>query len=84
MKSYMLYLWSAVGLFLLGIVLLGLKWQGNSALTGAWPISGSEFKLCGSATGGLALLGVFSLALGVISFVVTLVLLVMERVSAPR
>ncbi len=84
MKSYVLYLWSAAGLMILGIVLLGLKWNGNSALTGAWPIAGSEFKFCGSATGGLALLGVLSLVLAAVSFLVSLVLAVMDRVSAAR
>lgn len=84
MKSYVLYLWSAAGLLILGIVLLGLKWNGSSALTGAWPLAGSEFKFCGSATGGLALLGVLALALGAVSFLASIVLAVMERVSALR
>ena len=84
MKSYVLYLWSAAGLLILGIVLLGVRWNGTSALTGAWPLSGSEFKFCGAATGGLALLGVLALFLGAVSFLVSLVLFVMERVAAAR
>lgn len=84
MKSYLLYLWSAAGLLVLGIVLVGLKWNGTSALTGAWPLGGSEFKFCGSSTGGLAVLGVLSLALSAVSFLVSLVLVVMERVNALR
>jgi hypothetical protein len=84
MKSYILYLWSAAGLLILGIVLLGAKWNGTSALTGSWPLSGSEFKFCGSATGGLALLGVLALALGVVSFLVSLVIALMDRFSAAR
>jgi hypothetical protein len=84
MKSYLLYLWSAAGLLLLGIALLGINWHGDAALTGAWPMSSSQFKFCGSASGPLALLGFFSLILSAISFLVSLVLVVMDRVGAAR
>ncbi|HZQ69380.1 MAG TPA: hypothetical protein VFA68_12740 [Terriglobales bacterium] len=84
MKSYVLYLWSAAVLLILGIVLLGVRWNGTSALTGAWPLSNSEFKFCGAATGGLALVGVLALALACISFLVSLVMVVMDRVSSLR
>jgi hypothetical protein len=84
MKSYVLYLWSAAGLLILGIVLLGVRWNGTSALTGAWPLSGSEFKFCGAATGGWALVGVLALFLGAVSFLVSLVLVVIQRVEAGR
>ena len=84
MKSYLPYLWSAAALVLLGIALLGVTWHGDAALTGAWPMSSGQFKFCGAATGPLALLGVFSLVLSAISFLVSLVMAVMDRVrTAP-
>jgi len=84
MKSYLLYLWSAAALQLLGLAALGVNWHGDAGLTGAWPMGGSQFKLCGSASGPLALVGALLLALSAISFLVSLVMLVMDRTSAAR
>lgn len=53
-------------LILLGLICLGIGWQGNLSVTGALPFHSSTVQLTGSASGGYALMGVPSLLVGLV------------------
>ncbi|HXW90826.1 MAG TPA: hypothetical protein VEK33_09800 [Terriglobales bacterium] len=59
-------------LILLGLICLGIGWQGNLSVTGALPFHSSTVQLTGSASGRYALMGVPSLLLGLVLMALSL------------
>jgi hypothetical protein len=72
MRSKILFV-SAALVFLFGFVSLAAKWHGDAGVNVGWPASANAVKLCGSATGGFALLGFLGLLVGLILFVVAII-----------
>jgi hypothetical protein len=68
-------------LILLGIISLGVGWQGNLSVTGALPFHSSTVQLTGSASGGYALLGVPSLLVGLVLLLLSLGWMLVEAVK---
>lgn len=72
MKSQWLFTFATV-LVYLGVISLIISWHGTMSVTGAFPTSSSSVQLTGSATGGWAVLGLFSLIGGLLLLVISLV-----------
>jgi hypothetical protein len=70
MRSRILFVFAAL-VFLFGFVSLAAKWHGDGVNVG-WPASANAVKLCGSATGGFALLGFLGLLVGLILVLVAI------------
>jgi hypothetical protein len=77
MKSQWLFSLAAILVFT-GIIFLAISWHGTFGVTGAFPTSSSSVQITGAASGGSAVLGLFTLIIGLILLVVSIIRTMME------
>jgi len=69
-------LWIATGVFvLISLGFIAAGWNGTFGVTAGFPLSSTEVKFCGSATGKLAFFGILSM-------IVALVLLLLAAIRS--
>jgi hypothetical protein len=72
MKSQWLFTLATILVFV-GVISLIISWHGTMSVTGAFPTNSSSVMLNGAATGGWAVLGLFSLIGGLLLLVISLI-----------
>lgn len=72
MKSKYLFVLSAV-LLVLGVVALFSNFHGSASLSGAVPVSGASFDICGSSRGARPMIAVLLTITSVLIFIVAMV-----------
>ena len=72
MKSQWLFTLATILIFV-GVISLIISWHGSMSVTGAFPTNSSSVMLNGAATGGWAVLGLFTFIAGLIMLVISLI-----------
>jgi hypothetical protein len=77
MRSQWLFTLATILVFI-GFISLIISWHGTMSVTGAFPTSSSSVQLTGAASGGWAVLGLFSFLGGLILLVISVIRAFME------
>ena len=81
MRSQWLFTLATILVFV-GFVSIIISWHGTMSVTGAFPTSSSSVQLTGAASGGWAVLGLFSFLGGLILLIISLIRAFMEPFRA--
>lgn len=77
MRARKLFLASAA-LLVAGLVSLWSKWNGSAGIHAGWPIQEWDLSFSGSVNGWPAMIGLFCLLIGLVTFVTALIRSVVE------